>query len=76
MKLWHSIFIVTFVFLYGTLSLVLLGSWILDTARVLRDTSQKSSQRLARARAVIGATVLATAAVGILITHGSLIFYP
>lgn len=33
MKTWHWIFILTFLGLYGTLSLLLLGSWLYQMAR-------------------------------------------
>ena len=33
MKLWHTIFIATFILIYGTLSLVLLGGWIVEMVR-------------------------------------------
>lgn len=35
MKLWHTVFILTFIILYGTLSLVLLGSWAVEKSRAL-----------------------------------------
>lgn len=33
MKLWHAIIIATFMLVYGTLSLLLLGSWIVESVR-------------------------------------------
>jgi len=33
MKLWYTIFIATFLIIYGTLSLVLLGSWVIKKTR-------------------------------------------
>jgi len=33
MKLWHTMFIATFVIIYGTLSLGLLGGWVIEKAR-------------------------------------------
>jgi hypothetical protein len=36
MRLWHSIFIVTFIMLYGTLSLVVLGEWVREKAKALK----------------------------------------
>lgn len=36
MKLWHSIFIWTFIVLYGSLSLAILGSFARDTVKALR----------------------------------------
>lgn len=38
MKLWYTIFISTFIIIHGTLSLVLLGGWLVKRARVLRDS--------------------------------------
>ena len=35
MKLWHGLFILTFIIIYGTLALALLGSSIYQTARSL-----------------------------------------
>jgi len=35
MKLWHAMFILTFIILYGTLSLVLLGSWAVEKSKAL-----------------------------------------
>ncbi|MFQ5962019.1 MAG: hypothetical protein ACE5MG_11545 [Candidatus Methylomirabilales bacterium] len=76
MKLWHTIFIVGFIALYASLSLVFLGSWLRDAASAMRDAHRQSRQRLGRAGAVIGATVLVSAVVGILIAQGSLTFWP
>lgn len=36
MKLWYTMFILTFIVLYGTLSVAILGSWVYETARGLR----------------------------------------
>ena len=36
MKLWYTMFILTFIILYGTLSLAILGSWAYETDRGLR----------------------------------------
>jgi VCBS repeat-containing protein len=38
MRLWHAIFIVTFIILYGTLSVALLGTWVYDMARARKAT--------------------------------------
>ena len=35
MKLWHTMFILTFIILYGTLSVAILGSWVYEKARAL-----------------------------------------
>lgn len=37
MQLWYTIFIFTFITLYGTLSFALLGSWAYESVRSLRD---------------------------------------
>jgi hypothetical protein len=36
MKLWYMLFILTFIILYGTLSVAILGSWAYEAARGLR----------------------------------------
>ena len=41
MKLWYTLFISTFIVTYGTLSLVLLGGWIVERVRVLRDSHRR-----------------------------------
>lgn len=64
----------TFIILYGSLSLVFLASWIYEAAKVVRDTYRLAPARLERAGALVGATVVATALVGILIAQGSLTF--
>ena len=38
MKLWYTIFISTFIIIYGTLSLALLGGWVVERVKVLRDS--------------------------------------
>jgi hypothetical protein len=35
MKLWHGIFILTFLIFYGTLGMALLGSWMYQAAKSL-----------------------------------------
>jgi len=35
MKLWHTMFILTFIILYGTLSVAILSSWVYEKARAL-----------------------------------------
>lgn len=35
MKLWYTMFILTFIILYGTLSLAILGSWAVERSRAL-----------------------------------------
>lgn len=35
MKLWYTMFILTFIILYGTLSLAILGSWAVEKSRAL-----------------------------------------
>jgi hypothetical protein len=36
MKLWYTIFILTFIIIYGTLSLVFLGGWVVERFRARR----------------------------------------
>ncbi|MGH7381818.1 MAG: hypothetical protein ACREKR_06245 [Candidatus Methylomirabilales bacterium] len=45
MKLWYTMFILTFIILYGTLSLAILGSWAYETARGLRVRRPLSSRK-------------------------------
>ncbi|MFQ5883301.1 MAG: hypothetical protein ACE5I9_12690 [Candidatus Methylomirabilales bacterium] len=45
MKLWYSIFIWTFIVLYGSLSLAILGSGIRNTAKALRRSNRPPSRR-------------------------------
>jgi hypothetical protein len=47
MKLWYMLFILTFIMLYGSLSIVILGSWAYETAKVLR-VRRPLSRRTAR----------------------------
>ena len=42
MKLWHTIFILTFIVVYGTLSLALLGSWTYKRVKSLRNFHRPS----------------------------------
>jgi hypothetical protein len=42
MKLWHTLFISTFVVIYGSLSLLLLGGWVVERVRVLRDSHRRA----------------------------------
>ncbi|MFQ5915589.1 MAG: hypothetical protein ACE5JS_20655 [Nitrospinota bacterium] len=44
MKLWHTVFILSLIVVYGALSLALLGRWIWRTARSFRDTRRPPSQ--------------------------------
>lgn len=44
MKLWVGIFIGAYIALYGTVSLILLGSWIYETAKALRGDHQPVSR--------------------------------
>ena len=51
MKLWHGIFILTFVIFYGSLGMALLGSWLYQTIRsfmVTRLLPPKRSLRKVR----------------------------
>jgi len=43
MKLWHAMFILTFIMVYGTLSLALLGSWTYESAKSLRNAPRPSA---------------------------------
>ncbi|MGH7253741.1 MAG: hypothetical protein ACREIE_08085, partial [Nitrospiraceae bacterium] len=45
MRLWHTIFIATFITIYGTLSLVLLGGWVVERVRVLGDSHGRPTLR-------------------------------
>jgi hypothetical protein len=44
MKLWYTLFVVSFITVYGTLSVVLLGSWIVRVAKSFRGTHQPPSR--------------------------------
>ncbi len=46
MKLWYTIIIPTFIMVYGSLSLTLLGSWAYAKARALRDARRPSTDKL------------------------------
>lgn len=76
MKLWYSIFIATFVAVYGTLSLALLGSWVHETAKALRDSRRRSPSRAGTAGALMGVTLFVSAAASLLIAQVSQIFWP
>ncbi len=76
MKLWHTIFVVSFITIYGSLSVMFLGTWIYEAAKVLTDTRRQALNRMARAGAVIGATVVATALVGMVIGRGIQVSWP
>ena len=41
MKPWYAIFISTFIIIYWTLSLALLGGWVVERVRVLRDSHRR-----------------------------------
>lgn len=43
MKLWYTVFVLSFITIYGTLSAVLLGSWIVRVAKNFRETRQPPS---------------------------------
>lgn len=51
MKLWYTMFILTFIILYGSLSVVLLGSWAYETARSLRGTPGSPVRGTGKSRA-------------------------
>ncbi|MFQ6674604.1 MAG: hypothetical protein ACE5GH_07470 [Fidelibacterota bacterium] len=46
MKLWYTMFILTFIMVYGSLSLTLLGSWAYAKARALRGARRPSADNL------------------------------
>lgn len=46
MKLWHEIFILLFVVFYGTLGIVLLGTWMWQVAGTLLQRYRASSGRI------------------------------
>jgi len=45
MKLWHTLFIAAFITIYGTLSLVVLGGWVVERIRVLRHSLRRPCLR-------------------------------
>ena len=45
MKLWYTVFISTFIVIYGTLSLVLLGGWVVERVRGLHDSDRRPGLR-------------------------------
>jgi hypothetical protein len=46
MKLWYTIIILTFIMVYGSLSLTLLGNWAYAKARALRGARRPSTDKL------------------------------
>ena len=58
MKLWYTMFILTFIILYGTLSVVILGSWAYETARALRGRRPLSRRRGLRGLLLVILTTL------------------
>lgn len=46
MKLWHEIFILVFVAFYGTLGIVLLGTWMVQAAGIHLRRYRSSAQRI------------------------------
>lgn len=46
MKLWYTIIIPTFIMVYGSLSLTLLGNLAYAKARALRDARRPSTDKL------------------------------
>lgn len=48
MKLWHVIFILTFLIFYGTLGITLLVAWLYQTARSLMGAHRPPSKLLLR----------------------------
>lgn len=45
MKLWYTLFILTFIMVYGALGLGLLGNWAYETARSLRNIRRPSASK-------------------------------
>jgi len=45
MKLWYTMFILTFIILYGTLSVAILGSWVVEKSRALWRSHRAPSRR-------------------------------
>lgn len=43
MKLWYTMFIMTFLVVYGTLSIALLGHWAYERVKVLRGTGHRGA---------------------------------
>jgi hypothetical protein len=62
MKLWYMLFILTFIMLYGSLSIAILGSWAYETAKVLRVRRPFSRRKGLREVLV---AILATLAVSV-----------
>ncbi len=46
MKLWYTIIILTFIMVYGSLSLTLSGNWAYAKAGALRDARRPSTDKL------------------------------
>lgn len=67
MKLWHAIMIVSFLLVYGSLSLLLLGSWVGDLVRDFRMGQPSPTGRMAWDPALVGIGLFAGVAVGLLI---------
>lgn len=44
MKVWSTVFVLSFITVYGALSAVLLGSWIVKVAKSFRATHQPPSR--------------------------------
>ena len=59
MKLWYTLFILTFIVLYGTLSVAILGSWVYETARGLRGRRPLSRRKGLRELLLVILTTLA-----------------
>jgi hypothetical protein len=64
-KLWHTFFIVTFVLVYGTLSLALVGSLALEAARSFAGATRPAGGRLRKRGSLVGATVLVSMVAGL-----------
>lgn len=45
MKLWYTMFIMTFLVVYGTLSVALLGNWAYERVKSLRGTGHHRAHK-------------------------------
>ncbi len=62
MKLWHTMFILTFIVLYGTLSVAILSSWVYEKARALHGRRVLFRRKGLRALLLVILTTLAVSA--------------
>ncbi len=45
MKLWYTMFILSFIIIYGTLSITLLGSWAYERVKAFRGVRRLPARR-------------------------------